>query len=103
MELISGNITIKHILQHNNNWQRFYEKHSDLIREAIPWNINKILNCGTENLGYRRYECFDCGQIVTVHHTCKSRICSSCGTLATDNWIAASLNEFLVHLSSILS
>jgi len=80
METISGNISIKHILQHNNNWQRFYEKHSHLIREAIPWNINKIFNCRNENLG---------------SHTCKSRLCSSCGTLATDNWIAASLNEFL--------
>jgi hypothetical protein len=30
-----------------------------------------------------------------VPHTCKSRICSTCGTIATDNWIASSLNEFL--------
>jgi predicted RNA-binding Zn-ribbon protein involved in translation (DUF1610 family) len=95
MELITGNITIKHILQHNNNWQRFYEKHSHLIRDDIVWNINKILDCRTEKLGFHRYECLDCGQIVTVPHTCKSRLCSSCGTVATDNWIASSLNEFL--------
>lgn len=95
METISGNISIKHILQHNNNWQRFYEKHSHLIRDAIPWNINKIFNCRNENFGFHKYQCLDCGYTITVPHTCKSRLCSSCGTLATDNWITASLNEFL--------
>lgn len=95
MESISGNISIKHILQDNNNWQRFYEKHSKLIRESIPWNIDKIFNCRTENLGFHRYQCPDCDYTITVPHTCKSRLCSSCGTLATDNWITSSLNEFL--------
>ncbi len=95
MESISGNISIKYILQDNNNWQRFYEKHSELIREAIPWNIDKIFNCRTKNLGFHKYICPDCFHTVTVPHTCKSRLCSSCGTLATDNWIASSLNEFI--------
>ena len=95
MELVTGNITIKHILQHNNNWQHFYEKYSHLIRDAIPWNINKIFNCRTQNLGFHKYQCPDCGKTVTVPHTCKSRFCSSCGVLATDNWISSNLNEFL--------
>ncbi|MCG2726224.1 MAG: IS91 family transposase [bacterium] len=95
MELISGKITIKHILQHNNNWFRFYKKHSLLIREAIPWNIDKIFNCRSKNLGFHRYQCPDCDHTITIPHSCKSRFCSSCGTLATNNWISSSLNEFL--------
>jgi len=95
VELITGNITIKHILQHNNNWQNFYDKYSHLIRDAIPWNIDKIFNCRTQNLGFHKYQCLDCGKTVTVPHTCKSRFCSSCGALATDNWISSNLNEFL--------
>lgn len=94
MELMSG-ISIKHILQDNNNWQRFYDKHRHLVREDIAWNINRLFDCKTDNLGYHVYKCNDCGHTVTVPHTCKSRICSSCGTIATDNWIATSLNEFL--------
>jgi hypothetical protein len=95
MELITGNITIKHILQHNNNWQHFHEKHSLLIRDAIPRNINKILNCRTKNMGFHKYQCPDCGDNVVVPHSCKSRFCSSCGTLATNNWISSNLNELL--------
>lgn len=94
MEIITGNITIKHILQDNNNWQRFYDKHRALIREDIVWNINKLFSCRT-SLGFHKYRCPDCNHTVTVPHTCKSRICSSCGTIATDNWIASSLNEIL--------
>jgi len=93
MESISG-ISIKYILQDNNNWQRFYDKHHDLIREDIVWNIEKLFSCRTA-LGYHKYICLDCGHTVTVPHTCKSRICSPCGTVATDNWISQSLNEFL--------
>lgn len=95
MELFSGKITIKHILQDNNNWQRFYKKHSALIREAIPWNIEKVLNCRSGNLGFHRYQCPDCDHSITVPHSCKSRLCSSCGTIATDNWVSSSLNDFL--------
>jgi len=93
MELISG-ISIKHILQDNNNWKHFYDKHRSLIREDIVWNIEKLFSCRTD-LGYHKYICLDCGHTVTVPHTCKSRICSTCGTAATDNWIASSLNDFL--------
>jgi hypothetical protein len=95
MERITGNITIKHILEDNNNWQRFYEKYSDRIRDAIPWNIDKIFACRTGKLGFHKYECLDCGETLTVPHSCKSRLCSSCGTIATNNWISSSLNEFL--------
>jgi len=95
MELITGSITIKHILQHNNNWYHFQEKYAHRLRDAIPWNINKIFDCRTEKLGFHKYECLDCGTMLTVPHTCKSRLCSSCGTIATDNWISSSLNDFL--------
>lgn len=93
MESISG-IPIKHILQDNNNWQNFYNKHQALIRDDIVWNIEKLFSCRTD-MGFHKYVCLDCGHTVTVPHTCKSRICSTCGTIATDNWIASSLNEFL--------
>lgn len=94
MERITGNITIKHILEDNNNWQRFYEKYSDRIRSAVPWNIDKIFACRTGKLGFHKYEC-PCGETLTVPHSCKSRLCSSCGTIATNNWISSNLDELL--------
>ena len=60
MKRITGNITIKYILEDNNNWQRFYEKYSYRIHGAIPWNINKIFACRTGKLGFHKYECLNC-------------------------------------------
>ena len=94
MELFTGNITIKHILQHNNNWGRFYDKYKHQIRESVIENINKLFLCRTQELGFHKYQCPHCGETVCVPHSCKSRICSSCGKLATDRWISSSLSQF---------
>jgi len=94
VELITGNISIKYILQHNNNWLRFYSNNKHLIRESVVENINKLFLCRTQEAGFHRYQCLHCGEIVTIPHSCKSRICSSCGKLATDQWISSSLSQF---------
>jgi len=94
VEIFTGKTTIKHILQHNNNWQRFYNKHKHRIRPSVVENINKLFLCRTQELGFHKYQCPHCGEFVTVPHSCKSRICSSCGKLATDHWISSSLLLF---------
>jgi hypothetical protein len=94
MELITGNISIKYILQHNNNWLRFYSNNKHLIRESVVENINKLFLCRTQELGFHKYQCPHCGENICVPHSCKSRICSSCGKLATDRWISSSLSLF---------
>jgi len=93
-ELITGRFTIKYILQHNNNWQRFYDKHKHRIRESVIENINKVFLCRTQELGFHKYQCPHCGEMETAPHSCKSRICSSCGKLATDRWIESSMSRF---------
>ena len=94
MEVFTGKTTIKHILQHNNNWQRFYQKHKHRIRPSVVENINKLFLCRTQELGFHKYQCPHCGEFITVPHSCKSRICSSCGKLATDRWISSSIARF---------
>ena len=94
MELFTGNISIKRILQHNNNWERFYSKHKHQIRPSVIENINKLFLCRTQELGFHKYQCPHCGEFLTVPHSCKSRICSSCGKLATDRWIASCISQF---------
>ncbi|NCS32553.1 hypothetical protein GW793_03595 [bacterium] len=76
MELAPGKITIKHILQDSNNWERFYSKHKQRIRDSVVENINKLLLCRTQELGFHKYQCPHCGETVVVPHSCKSRICS---------------------------
>lgn len=94
METITGKFTIKHILQDNNNWQRFYDKHKHRIRDSVIENINKLFLCRTQELGFHKYQCPHCGETEIAPHSCKSRICSSCGKLATDRWIESSMSKF---------
>ena len=94
MEIFTGKTSIKHILQHNNNWQRFYDKHRHQIRPSVVENIDKLFLCRTQELGFHKYQCPHCGEYICVPHSCKSRICSSCGKLATDHWISSSLSLF---------
>lgn len=41
--------------------------------------IKKIIDCHNKNLGCSVYECPNCHDFVFIGHTCKSRLCSSCG------------------------
>ena len=42
-------------------------------------NNGTIMDCANKNLGCSLYECPNCHDIIFIGHTCKSRLCSSCG------------------------
>lgn len=81
--------TIKQLLTSNQNWWRFHEKYKAKLRTAITVSIVKLLSCRHRIRGYRYYQCSNptCPHIKYVHHTCKSKACSSCGKKATELWI----------------
>ncbi|MCI9276016.1 MAG: transposase [Clostridia bacterium] len=65
-----------------DHWNYVYETHRDGIDRNRPnanKEIRKIIDCHNKNLGCSVYQCPDCNDIIFVGHTCKSRICSSCG------------------------
>ncbi len=65
-----------------DHWESFYSKNKDLVdkyRPNAPLEIQKIIDCYNKNLGYSIYECPECHDFTYVGHTCKSRLCSSCG------------------------
>jgi hypothetical protein len=82
-------LTIKQILTSNGNWWRFYEKHQDTLRPAIPICIVKLLSCKNNIRGYQEYCCSNptCSHTKRVPFTCKCKACSSCGKKATELWI----------------
>lgn len=41
--------------------------------------LQKVIDCHNKNLGCSVYQCPECHDFIFVGHTCKSRICSSCG------------------------
>ncbi len=65
-----------------DHWNTVYIKHKDGIdrnRPNAPKEIQKVIDCHNKNLGCSIYECPQCKDIVFIGHTCKSRMCSSCG------------------------
>ncbi len=65
-----------------DHWQQVYSLNKDIIDKYRPnadLEINKIIDCYNKNLGYSIYECPNCHDIIFLGHTCKSRLCSSCG------------------------
>lgn len=70
--------TIKQIFQ--DWWNKFLETYPQFkIRDVVYHNVNKMLKCKTWDLGFTTFKCPDCGKEKIVPHTCKSRMCSSCG------------------------
>ncbi|MBU1148062.1 MAG: transposase, partial [Candidatus Omnitrophica bacterium] len=55
---------------------------------------SQLFLCHSQELGFHKYQCPHCGDFLIIPHSCKSRICSSCGKLATDHWISSSLSSF---------
>lgn len=95
MERFSGKIAIRDILVGYDNWQRFVEANRGHIRPVAYENVRRMLNCRTPALGFHVYACGECGEQRVVPHSCKSRMCSSCGKVATDRWASEVLSETL--------
>lgn len=60
----------------------FFNKYGEQINKYRPNaydKIKKVIDCHNKNLGYFLYQCPSCGDIVFMEHTCKSRLCTSCG------------------------
>lgn len=95
-EHISGAYTIKQIFEDEGHWEQFQWEHPNL-RQNIVDEVGKVLRCkDPQSSGYHRYACpRHPEESVIVPHTCKSRFCTSCGKVATDDWIERACTEFL--------
>lgn len=99
LETIRGSYTIKQILDdEHHHWKRFKERYGVSLRPAIVEAVGKVLACrDPKRMGYHRYRCLTpgCFSERIVPHSCKSRFCSSCGKVQTDQWMERALVEFL--------
>lgn len=65
-----------------DHWDNYYNANKETIdfhRPNAEKEIHKIIDCYNKDLGCSVYECPNCKDIVFIGHTCKSRLCSSCG------------------------
>ena len=100
---------IKRIFQ--DHWDKFLSLHKDKIPKEMQSSVidavNKMLICGTKEMGYAVYMCTNCSQHPEriVFFTCKSRFCTSCGKcrsadqrknrIYVDNWVKKMTTEIL--------
>jgi hypothetical protein len=94
MEIFTGAISIQNILEYNNNWETFVMLYGGQIRDVVFENIDKLLSC-RKSLGHHLYMCLTCGKLERIMHSCKSRICSSCGKMFQDAWLSKTLSSIL--------
>ena len=77
------------------HWMSFVAQYKRWIRPVVFENVRKVLACRTPVLGCHIYQCEGCGHIELVPHSCKSRLCPTCGKHATDVWSKQVLNRLL--------
>jgi hypothetical protein len=85
MEITTWPISIKFIFESNRNI--FLMKNQGLVRENSINNIQKIIDCWSNNLWFTSYKCSECGEIKHIAFTCKSRFCNSCSQPQSDIWM----------------
>lgn len=65
-----------------DHWDDTYSNNKDLIDKYRPnaqSEVRKIIDCHNKDLGFSVFECPNCHDMIFIGHTCKSRLCSSCG------------------------
>lgn len=61
---------------------KFFDKYEEQINKYRPnayTEIRKVIDCHNKNLGCSLFQCPNCDDFVFIGHTCKSRLCTSCG------------------------
>lgn len=69
-----------------NHYECFRKENVHRTRKVCDDEVKKLVRCKDENYGHILYECSECGEQKRVPFTCKSRLCTSCGKIRTDNW-----------------
>lgn len=65
-----------------DHWDNYYSKYKttlDKLRPNANEEVHKIIDCSNHNLGTSFYVCPKCDEVIFSHHTCKGKLCSSCG------------------------
>lgn len=79
-------ITIALILFTYSTWEDYQIKYKGSLRQVVIENVERLKKCKTPKNGYKVYQCPECGTKKYVPFTCKSRLCTSCGTKAANEW-----------------
>ncbi len=89
-----------------DHWNSFYSKYKfviDLKRPNANKEVNKIIDCHNHSLGSSVFVCPNDDEVIFCHHTCKGRLCSSCGIksqkIKTQNILEKCINTKHRHIT----
>jgi len=101
----ASKLSFKYLLKVDNNWEEFKKLYNAELRPVEIEEVEKMLNCGSQENGFATYICPHCGKQKVIPFSCKSRICTRCGKRHADEW-AEKLNSELfdvVHRHIVLT
>ena len=84
---------IKTILE--DHWNGFLKIYENKIRDNVKKEVEKVLKCKDTKYGFIELKCDKCNTTKKIGFTCKSRFCTSCGKIYTDNWIDNMLGNLI--------
>lgn len=89
-----------------DHWDVYYSKYKntiDLKRNNVDKEVHKIINCANHNLSASVFVCPEDDEVIFSHHTCKGRLCSSCGIksqkIKTQNILEKCINTKHRHIT----
>ncbi len=88
-------------LKRRNMYRSVWSRHWPEFKEIYPLKfeamcgplddekldeVKKLIECGEFSNGFQRHTCPDCGTVLIVPSTCKSRLCLSCARKRLFGW-----------------
>lgn len=84
----------------NDHWNEFYSNCKNTLsinRPNADKEVHKMIDCAFHNLGASIYVCPNDNEVYFCHHTCKGRLCSSCG-IKNQNKITQNILEKCIRV-----
>lgn len=78
-----------------DHWKEFEKLYKNKIRPNVKKEVEKVLKCKDTKYGFIELKCNNCNTTKKIGFTCKSRFCTSCGKIYTDNWIDNMLGNLI--------
>lgn len=89
-----------------DHWNDYYAKYKntlDILRPNANDEVNKIIDCSFHNLGTSVFVCPNDDEVIFCHHTCKGKLCASCGIksqkIKTQNILQKCINVKHRHIT----
>ncbi len=89
-----------------NHWHSYYSKYKKVVDKKRPnanKEVHKIIDCHNHNLGASVLVCPIDNEVLFCNHTCKGRLCSSCGIksqkIKTQNILEKCINTKHRHIT----